>query len=751
MPLSVLLLAWLTSAVPAQVSDSTGTIRGIVVDARDSTPIQTVSVRLQGGATTLTGEDGRFEITSVPAGTQELYVSVVDFILVKRTVIVVPGMVVDLMIPIAAGTGTYTESVTVRPASAPVSASTPVGQETLASHELQQLRGLITNDPFRAIQVLPGVAAGDDLRSEFTVRGNAIDHMNFTFEGVPAPFLVHTVQSINDSGSVAMVNGDILDDITLSSGSYPQRFGGRTGAELDFRMREGSRDGTRSHISVSLTDAAGVLEGPLGGQRKGSWLFSVRKSYLDQLLRRIDPENDFGFGFTDLQTKIAYDLNGRHQLQFAVAAGRSRLDLHPDVLEAGEVQDGRNATAIGVVTWRHLVSPRVVVTHKVSGATNTFRNTTKERVELDRGRATEVLYRVDWSYAPGGARQSMTFDGGGQVGRSMAARLDRELVRSNSQFFVLEEFSQGTHAGSLYAQTHFSAGRAGLTIGGRIDRWGLIAETSASPWIQTVWPISGSVNLRAGAGIHRQIPSVLHVSGLRGTPELGSERAYQLDVSIEGRLGSRTTLQVAGYNREDRDFIGLPDDELRVVGNAIIGPSATTRYRNSLDGYSRGLDLLVQRRSLNGLSGWIAYSLSHTRNRDRESGEIFWGDWDQRHTLNSYAAYRFNDRLSASTRFRYGSNFPAVGYWEQREGQYFVAERRNRLRVPPYSRLDVRGNRTFTWRENRLTLFVEVVNVYQRTNVRQAAAGINARTFQAFGLFDAMFPRYPSVGFLLEF
>jgi hypothetical protein len=751
MPLSVLLLAWLTSAVPAQVSDSTGTIRGIVVDARDSTPIQTVSVRLQGGATTLTGEDGRFEITSVPAGTQELYVSVVDFILVKRTVIVVPGMVVDLMIPIAAGTGTYTESVTVRPASAPVSASTPVGQETLASHELQQLRGLITNDPFRAIQVLPGVAAGDDLRSEFTVRGNAIDHMNFTFEGVPAPFLVHTVQSINDSGSVAMVNGDILDDITLSSGSYPQRFGGRTGAELDFRMREGSRDGTRSHISVSLTDAAGVLEGPLGGQRKGSWLFSVRKSYLDQLLRRIDPENDFGFGFTDLQTKIAYDLNGRHQLQFAVAAGRSRLDLHPDVLEAGEVQDGRNATAIGVVTWRHLVSPRVVVTHKVSGATNTFRNTTKERVELDRGRATEVLYRVDWSYAPGGARQSMTFDGGGQVGRSMAARLDRELVRSNSQFFVLEEFSQGTHAGSLYAQTHFSAGRAGLTIGGRIDRWGLIAETSASPWIQTVWPISGSVNLRAGAGIHRQIPSVLHVSGLRGTPELGSERAYQLDVSIEGRLGSRTTWQVAGYNREDRDFIGLPDDELRVVGNAIIGPSATTRYRNSLDGYSRGLDLLVQRRSLNGLSGWIAYSLSHTRYRDRESGEIFWGDWDQRHTLNSYAAYRFNDRLSASTRFRYGSNFPAVGYWEQREGQYFVAERRNRLRVPPYSRLDVRGNRTFTWRENRLTLFVEVVNVYHRTNVRQAAAGINARTFQAFGLFDAMFPRYPSVGFLLEF
>jgi len=119
--------------------------------------------------------------------------------------------------------------------------------------------------------------------------------------------------------------------------------------------------------------------------------------------------------------------------------------------------------------------------------------------------------------------------------------------------------------------------------------------------------------------------------------------------------------------------------------------------------------------------------------------------------VNAYAAYRFNDRYSASAKLRYGSNFPAAGYWEQRGTHYFLSVMRNELRVPPYSRLDMRVNRTFTWAAKRLTLFVEVLNVLNRGNVRQASVGIDTQTFEAFGLFDRMFPRIPSAGCLLEF
>ena len=79
-------------------------------------------------------------------------------------------------------------------------------EQTLGSRELLQLRGTLTNDPLRAVQSLPAVAAGDDFRSEFAVRGAGVDRMAFTFEGIATPFLLHTVQQVHDSGSVAMQN-----------------------------------------------------------------------------------------------------------------------------------------------------------------------------------------------------------------------------------------------------------------------------------------------------------------------------------------------------------------------------------------------------------------------------------------------------------------------------------------------------------------------------------------------------------------
>jgi hypothetical protein len=730
----------------AALAQETATVRGVVVDARDGTPLRSVSVRLQGGQTTVTGDDGRFELAAVSPGAHELYVSVIDFMLVKRTIVAPSGGVLELTIPVAPGTGTYSEAVTVRPANEFVPATPAVSEQTLPNSELQQLRGLITNDPFRAVQVLPGVAAGDDLRSEFTVRGYAVDHMNFTFEGVSAPFLVHTVQGIHDSGSVAMVNGDILDDIVLSTGSYPQHFGGRTGAELDFHMREGSRDRMQSHVSVSFTDAAAVIEGPFGRGRKGSWLVSVRKSYLDRLIRRLDPTNDFAFGFSDFQTKLVYDLTRRHQVQFALTAGRSRLDRPPSDLSANEVKDGTNTTAIGVLTWRYLVSPKLIITQKVSSTTNVFNNSVKTGSTLAHGSAREALYRADWSYAP---HDGLMLDGGVQAGRSAASRRGRQY-RPGSQIDITENFSAHALSESGFVEARLPAGPATVTTGVRVDHWALTGDTRASPWLQAAWPLTRALTARAGGGIYRQDADVLETRGARGTANLAPEHANQLDAALEGRFGSGMKWQVAAYNRQDHDLIRLPNSEFRVVDGRLAAPSFT-HYQNALSGYSRGVEWLLQRRSSNGLSGWLSYALSHTRYHDRLSGETFWGDWDQRHTVNAYASYRFSAKFSASTRFRYGSNFPATGYWETTNGVNYLGSIRNALRVPPYSRLDMRGNRTFTWEQKRLTLYIELINVYNRRNVRYASAGINGGTFEAIGLFDKMFPRIPSLGFLLEF
>src|SRR5262245_21273156 len=102
--------------------------------------------------------------------------------------------------------------------------------------------------------------------------------------------------------------------------------------------------------------------------------------------------------------------------------------------------------------------------------------------------------------------------------------------------------------------------------------------------------------------------------------------------------------------------------------------------------------------------------------------------------------------MSFSARFRAGSNFPAPGYWTERNGDIFLGDTKNEVRVPVYSRLDLRANRTFNWTSKRLTLFLEVVNVYDRENVRAVPPGIVGRQFRVVGLFDSMFPVIPSAG-----
>ena len=194
-----------------------------------------------------------------------------------------------------------------------------------------------------------------------------------------------------------------------------------------------------------------------------------------------------------------------------------------------------------------------------------------------------------------------------------------------------------------------------------------------------------------------------------------------------------------------------PGAETRLLDGRFIRGSRTARYANRLDGDARGLEVLLQRRATEGLTGWFSYAYGRNRYEDAVTGEQHWGDLDQRHTVNAYAAYRFSHRFSGSVKLRTGSNFPIPGYYARDGDSYVLSERRNELRLPAYARLDVRVNRTFDWSRRRLTLFAEVLNVLNRDNVRFNPPRINSTTLRVTRLYESLVPVVPSAGLLLEF
>src|SRR6185295_9778628 len=152
------LFALLCVASPAYAQ--TGSIHGIVLETRGGTPVQRVSIRLRDVSdvsdsrpeglreesdtsdirrewAVVNDQDGRFVFDALTPGEYELYVSAVDFILVKRHVTVVAGAINDVTIVLAEGTGTYTETVNVTAGTlAPRREPAVPAEQTLGSREL---------------------------------------------------------------------------------------------------------------------------------------------------------------------------------------------------------------------------------------------------------------------------------------------------------------------------------------------------------------------------------------------------------------------------------------------------------------------------------------------------------------------------------------------------------------------------------------------------------------------------------------
>ena len=538
-------LAWPGVARAQSGASGQATIRGVVLDRADGSPIADVSVRLQdAGVGVKTDDAGRFELTGVGAGRRTVYVSVVGFILVKRTVDVAPGATLDLTIVLSEGTGTYTETVNVTGERFREQEKSVPAQQTLGSAEIQNLRNLLTNDPMRAIQVLPGVTTGDDFRSEFAVRGSPFGRMNFTFDGVQTSFLLHTVQQVQDGGSIAMLNGDILDGITLLNGSYPQRYGNRLGAELDFHMREGSRDRAQVRVGVSGTDASIVVEGPLGHAKTGSWLVSARKSYLELLLKQITSDDDnFGFGFSDVQSKLVYDLSARHRVEISVVAGQSRLDQTSSPDQVNTVDDGRNRAALVNGAWRFAASPRFVITQRLAFGTDTFRNRNVTGADLGHGSAHEVTWRTDF-VAQGPS--SLAFEGGGQIQAQHREEFAQALRGPALPAVTVTSHDADARLSSAYGLARWSPGsRVAVAAGARVDYWSLTRDTAASPWLQA----DRAGPRHAEAACRRGHPPAIprHRGSDRAARQRRPSAGARLSRGCRHRAGARQRRAMAGH------------------------------------------------------------------------------------------------------------------------------------------------------------------------------------------------------------
>lgn len=734
-------------------------VSGIVIDDRTERPIAGALVYVEGQPPAApTDADGRFTMM-VPRGRHTIIASVIGYALL-RTGVETAAAPIEMTIRLSEGAGTYTAQVSVS-GSASGDADSVAGRTSLHGRELENLRGAVLDDPLRAIQALPSATATDDFYSEFAVRGSPFRSINLVVDGVPTRHVMHAVNGISDGGSIAMINSDTLAAVSLLPGSYPQRIGRRLGAEVDLVTREGRRDRFHARAGLSGTSATFLGEGGFA-REQGSWLVSVRRSYLDYVIRRIDPDAGFVFGFVDTQAKVTYDLTPRHTVSMTTLVGRGAFEEGDPDLGVDEIRTGLSRAWFTSASWRYLPNGRIALTQRVYSTGLRFDNDNRDGTALDAARSSELGWRADASLS---VTPHVLVEFGGDAVR-LAGRSEtvRELSPAGPRG-ALNAYDEHASAASAYGQIRLGSGaRMTVTAGSRVDRWALTDTATASPWATLELRAGAHTRVRVGSGVYRQFPDLEHVHGLNAGAGLQPERALHMDAGLDQSIGHETHLLVNVYRRRETGVLWRPDLETRLAADGSIQPAApTAAWANALSGDGHGMEIVLRRDATQGLTGWAAYGFGRLRYTRTATGERFWADTDQRHTLTLYGNHRLSSRSSLSARYRYGSNYPIGGYIGEpspvlgaipvvdgRPLFYGLSAERNALRLPAYSRLDVRADRAFNWSGRRLVVFVDVANVLNHTNVRNSAYSVDRRG-RVFGTMESLMPIVPSGGLVVEF
>ena len=711
-------------------------IQGVVKDARTGEALSQARVAA-GEVFTISDKAGKFSI----AATQDLLVSLVGY----RTLRVkLPESATALEILMTADGLTQKDSVEVKEgAFEPQFASSP-SERTLNSAEIRNLAGVIANDPLRAVQSLPGVASSNDFTASFSVRGADFRRVGIFLDGVLINNPLHSTQGQQASGSISMLNTDVVESVTLHAAAPPVAYMDRNASALDMVVREGSDKGVAWRLNTGVAATSAMAEGPW---KRGTWLVSVRKSYLQYLLQKARAIDTLAFGFFDVQAKASYQLSRRQQLTLALFDGVSDLDRSAARASLGvnSILNGSYHMSNVQLGHRWTLGERALFSNKFSWLRERSENVNTLNLPLTSTQYGEWIANsnFEWKGLRAGTSLRRIRDGG----------FEARYIFNPLSLRRRDGWGDTALRAGGYAEQSFSRGILSGSVGTRWDGSTTRQPAAMSPHASLRVRLGSRTQwINAWSHAIQYVPlSALQIANI-GNPNLLPSRAIHAVTGLEHSVTSTTRIRIEAYYRADRDLLAQPLADVRVLGNGqLFLPPAAARFENSLRGAARGFEVFLQKRSANRWNGWASYGWSRARMRDGITGAHYDADSDQRHTVNAYASYRLSASVNLSGRYSYGSNFPVAGFFELRNGQYFLSQRRNTARLPDFSRADFRLNKQFERKKWRGVLFFELMNVMNTNNrTFDSYNGFNTTTRPANISLLRLFPIVPGAGWMMD-
>jgi len=159
------------------------------------------------------------------------------------------------------------------------------------------------------LKTLPGVSSGNELSSQYSVRGGNFDENLVYVNGIEIyrPFLIRSGQQ----EGLSFVNSTLVSGILFSAGGWDAKYGDKMSSVLDITYRK--PDSAAASVQLSLLGAEGHIEG-LSRNRKFTYLAGVRYKTNQYVLKSLETKGNYKPNFIDIQSVFAYDLTSKIRL-----------------------------------------------------------------------------------------------------------------------------------------------------------------------------------------------------------------------------------------------------------------------------------------------------------------------------------------------------------------------------------------------------------------------------------------------------
>jgi TonB family protein len=736
---------------PAVPAGPTVPVAGQVLSRGDRLPQARVTVVVDDNLLVAeTDEEGRFKLDAVPVGERKLRLRGGNILDADIVLNLTEGKGIEAKYYVAARER-YTSTVRGR----------RVVQETveyvLSGEEVRKIPGT-QGDAIKAVQNLPGIARAPFGGGLLAVWGSAPLDTRTYVDGIFIPVNFHFF------GLRATISSEIVQNVAFRPGAFGVEYGRGMGGVIEIETRPPKDKGYHGFFQLDLIDASAMFEAKL--PKNLTLSIGLRRSTLDAWLPILTP-NTFQLtpSYWDYHAKLHFAPNPRHELTLFVFGSDDQIRLvarNPDPTLQGQF-DSHIFYHRVLLRYLHRFGKNTFTVTAAAGCNQPFQfggqfGNFNLRVDafstLWAVRAVVRAPLTPWLRLDAGVDyEGNEWRAGGNLPIAGAPREgDPPGFNGGGGFVSIESRFYANHVAPFVA-LNFSLLDNRLLIVPQL-RFELYtftgnqgtpdAFTNVAPRIEPRlnlrYQIAKWMAVKAGVGIFTQPPDPQVFLPFLGNFDAAPTTSVHYVFGFEWKPTATLEINAQVFYKELRDLIVRATD-----------PGEPTLFNGGI-GRVYGADFLIRQQLWKGLFGWLSYTILRSERKDHpdEPWRLF--QFDQTHILTLIASYKLPRGFQVGLRFRYvtgNPSTPVVGAsFDANDGGYDpIRGPTHSARVPDFHQLDVRFDKTWTFRTWKLALYLDVQNVYYNV----APEGFRYNFDRSRVDFIAGLPIVPSLGIRGDF